>query len=65
MQYQIEGYQSLLSVNDTQKAIKLVKDTFEKELSLALNLTRVSAPLFVTASSGLNDHLTGVEMKKR
>ena len=61
MQYQLEGYRSLLSVTDTQKAIKLVKDTFEKELSLALNLTRVSAPLFVTASSGLNDHLTGVE----
>ena len=56
-----EKYESRLSLLDTQKAIKLCKDTFERELSKQLNLTRVSAPLYVSKNSGLNDHLNGVE----
>ena len=61
MKLHIENYASCLDILETQKAIKLVKDTFEKELSEHLNLTRVSAPLFVTKNSGLNDNLNGVE----
>lgn len=55
------GYSSGLSLRDTQKAIKLVKDTFERKLADALNLERISAPLFVTVNSGINDDLNGVE----
>ncbi len=54
-------YESILDVYETQKAIKFIKDTFEKELSKKLDLLRVSAPLFVSTNSGLNDGLTGVE----
>ena len=53
-----EHYSSLLSLRDTQVAIKQVKDFFQCELAKSLNLTRVSAPLFVPKSSGLNDNLT-------
>lgn len=56
-----EGYKSPQSIKDTEKAIKEVKDYFERALSDALNLTRVSAPLFVKPQSGLNDNLNGVE----
>lgn len=56
-----EGYQSSLDIKKTQVAIKRVKDFFERELSIQLNLRRVSAPLFVTKDSGLNDNLNGVE----
>ena len=56
-----EGYISKLDLMETQLAIKLAKDTFESELADALNLTRVSAPLFVRPESGLNDDLNGVE----
>ena len=56
-----KGYESPQSIKDTQKAIKEVKDYFEHALADALNLTRVSAPLFVTPESGLNDNLNGVE----
>ena len=56
-----EGYKSPQSIKDTEKAIKEVKDYFERALADALNLTRVSAPLFVTPESGLNDNLNGVE----
>lgn len=55
------GYRSALSVSETQDAIVLVKRTFEASLSNALNIRRVSAPLFVTPQSGLNDDLSGVE----
>ncbi len=55
------GYQSVLSIYDTQKAIGIIKRTFEDALSNALNLRRVSAPLFVEPSTGLNDDLNGVE----
>ena len=56
-----EGYKSLLSIYDTQKAISLLKRLFEDRLGALLNLYRVSAPLFVEESSGLNDNLNGVE----
>jgi len=56
-----DNYKSLLSVYDTQKAIGLLKRLFEDNLSAALNIHRVSAPLFVVENSGLNDNLTGVE----
>ena len=56
-----EGYKSLLSLRQTELAIKKVKDFFERDLSIQLNLTRVSAPLFVNRDSGLNDMLNGVE----
>ena len=55
------GYNPVLNLRDTEIAIKLVKDFFERELSKALNLTRVSAPIMVTPTSGLNDNLNGVE----
>lgn len=56
-----EGYKSLLSVYDTQKAIGLLKRLFEDQLAANLNLFRVSAPLFVEESTGLNDNLNGYE----
>ena len=56
-----EGYAPAIDLRETQKAIKTVKDFFQKELTKQLNLTRVSAPLFVTPESGLNDNLNGVE----
>ena len=54
-------YTPLLSIYETQKAISLLKRLFEDKLAGALRLHRVSAPLFVSASSGLNDDLNGVE----
>ena len=56
-----ENYQSLLNLIDTEIAIKLVKDTFERRLQEHLKLIRVSAPLFVEPETGLNDNLTGFE----
>ena len=56
-----KGYQSLLNVRQTQIAIKKVKDFFERDLAIQLDLTRVSAPLFVPRNSGLNDTLNGTE----
>ena len=56
-----EGYKSILSIYDTQKAISLLKRLFEDRLGALLNLYRESAPLFVEESSGLNDNLNGVE----
>lgn len=56
-----QNYQSQLNLHDTQIAIKTVKDFFQNLLSLRLNLSRVSAPLFVDPDSGLNDNLNGVE----
>ncbi|MFA6667340.1 MAG: aspartate--ammonia ligase [Bacilli bacterium] len=53
--------QSKLNLVETEKGIKLIKDNFEKKLAKELNLMRVSAPLFVTNKSGLNDNLNGVE----
>ena len=56
-----EGYRPVLDILQTEIAIKLVKDTFERELAQKLHLTRVSAPLFVRKNSGINDDLNGVE----
>ena len=56
-----EGYKPRLDVYDTQKAISFIKSTFQEKLAEALHLKRVSAPLFVTAASGLNDNLSGKE----
>ncbi len=56
-----EGYRPKLDLYSTQDAIALIKRTFEDSLSMALHLKRVSAPLFVEASTGLNDDLNGVE----
>ena len=60
-----KGYKSALGMYDTQTAIGLLKRTFEERLCLALNLKRVSAPLFVDPSTGLNDDLSGVERPVR
>ena len=56
-----EKYEPILNEYDTQRAIAYIKETFQEEFSKALNLKRVSAPLFVTQDSGLNDNLNGVE----
>ena len=56
-----EGYSPRLGIYDTQRAIDFIKRTFSDNLSKALNLKRVSAPLFVCENSGLNDNLNGVE----
>ena len=56
-----KGYESALNLHETQVAIKVVKDFFQNLLAERLNLLRVSAPLFVDPTSGLNDNLNGVE----
>ena len=56
-----KGYASTLNIRQTQVAIKKVKDFFERDIAIQLNLTRVSAPLFVAKDSGLNDNLNGFE----
>ena len=56
-----EGQRPILDAYDTQRAIAYIKRIFQDEFSHALNLKRVSAPLFVTESSGLNDNLSGKE----
>ncbi len=56
-----EDYETLLDIRQTEVAIKKVKDYFERNLASRLNLTRVSAPLFVESDSGMNDTLNGVE----
>ena len=56
-----QGYRPVLDAYDTQRAIAYIKQTFQEEFAGALNLKRVSAPLFVTRESGLNDNLNGHE----
>ncbi len=56
-----QGYKPVLDAYDTQRAIAYIKESFQEEFSAALNLKRVSAPLFVTEESGLNDNLNGYE----
>ncbi len=56
-----QGYRSPLYGYDMQRAIEFVKSSFQENLKFALNLRRVSAPLFVDRNSGLNDNLNGVE----
>lgn len=55
------GYKTSLNIRMTEVAIKQTKDYFERELAKELNLTRVSAPLFVKPETGLNDNLNGIE----
>ncbi|MBQ2296658.1 MAG: aspartate--ammonia ligase [Clostridia bacterium] len=57
------GYKSNLTLRETQRAIKLLKDTFQVKLGRALNLDRVTAPVIVTKASGINDDLNGIERK--
>ena len=56
-----DNYKPTLDAYDTQRAIAYIKQSFQDEFSSALNLKRVSAPLFVTENSGLNDNLNGFE----
>ncbi len=56
-----EGYKPILDLKQTEKAIKLVKDTFEMSLASELRLRRVTAPLFVLRGTGINDDLNGIE----
>ena len=58
-----DGYRPLLSMYDTQKAIGVIKRQFADTLAATLQLHRVSAPLFLEASTGLNDDLNGYERK--
>ncbi len=55
------NYDPVLDIKTTQEAIKYIRDTFQKEFGKEMNLLRISAPLFVTKSSGLNDNLNGIE----
>jgi len=55
------GYKPLLGVKETENAIKALKDFFEQNLSTELNLSRVTAPLFVKGGTGINDDLNGIE----
>lgn len=57
----LENYDPVLDLRQTQEAIKYIRDTFQKEIGRALHLSRISAPLFVQKSSGLNDNLNGFE----
>jgi aspartate--ammonia ligase len=59
---ELKDYKTKLDLINTEKAIKIVKDGFEKSLATKLNLIRVTAPLFVSANSGLNDDLSGLEV---
>src|SRR5574344_1779576 len=54
-------YKPALSEKETEHAIVLIKDFFQLALSTELNLTRVTAPLFVRSGTGINDDLNGVE----
>ncbi len=56
-----KNYQPLLDLKQTEKAIKLVKDSFQEDLSSELRLRRVTAPLFVMQGTGINDDLNGIE----
>ena len=55
------AYKALLDVRQTERAIQEIKDFFQLNLATELNLTRVTAPLFVLAGTGVNDDLNGVE----
>ncbi len=56
-----EGYRSFLNLKESEKAIRYIKSLFQIRLAKKLNLSRVSAPLFVLSKTGINDHLSGVE----
>ena len=62
MRYSLPAaYESLLGVKETERAIKEIKDFFQLSLATELNLTRVTAPLFVLSGLGINDDLNGIE----
>ncbi len=61
--YLPEGYKQNMTLRETQSAIKYIKDVFQIEFSEKLNLDRVTAPIIVTAKSGINDDLNGIERK--
>lgn len=61
--YLPENYTPLLTLRETQHAIKDIKDTFQQALSFALMLDRVTAPVIVPSASGINDDLNGTERK--
>lgn len=56
-----DKYSPLIGLRDTEKAIYLIKKSFQEELAKALNLTRVTAPIFVREGTGINDDLNGIE----
>ncbi|BDR59659.1 aspartate--ammonia ligase [Xylocopilactobacillus apicola] len=56
-----ENYQSKLSVRETEEAIRYIRETFQDEFGKEMNLSRLSAPMFVEQKTGLNDNLNGVE----
>ena len=58
-----KDYKPILNPTETQRAIKRIKDHFQKELADGLNLGRVTAPLFVIPETGLNDNLNGYERR--
>jgi len=58
-----KNYQPSLSIRETERAIKMIKDFFQDHLAQALSLQRVSAPLFVKRGTGVNDDLNGLEAK--
>ncbi|MGN0796102.1 MAG: aspartate--ammonia ligase [Christensenellales bacterium] len=60
-----QNYVSKLTVRETEKALKFVKDTFQKNFKEALGLERISAPLFVKSRTGINDDLNGIERAVR
>ena len=63
--YLPQDYKPILDPTETQRAIKRIKDHFQKELAHGLNLGRVSAPLFVFPETGLNDNLNGCLLNSR
>jgi len=66
MAFQIpKGYTSKLTIRETERGIKAIKDHFEQSLARRLSLNRISAPLFVFRETGLNDDLNGVERPVR
>jgi aspartate--ammonia ligase len=56
-----DTYEPALGLRDTEQAIQLIKDFFQTNLAFELNLTRVTAPLFVESGTGINDDLNGIE----
>ncbi len=58
-----DGYSPKMSLRQTQKAIKIIKDTFQTQFAKALNLDRITAPVIVRSDSGINDDLNGTERK--
>ncbi|WP_125765136.1 MULTISPECIES: aspartate--ammonia ligase [Levilactobacillus] len=56
-----KSYDPKLSVRETQTAIRYIRETFQEEFGKQLNLSRLSAPMFVEKATGLNDNLNGIE----